>query len=228
MRFFAGLIFALLVAPVGAHTELSYETVTSYQFNACLKHAEEMNGGRENIYISWASGMSHTCLFSKRLAHEAQAFVVDQCEKTIPSIKRIYGISPPCFLVVSQGQILDKDYRQALSRSVPFPVKIQIFDDATGAFNIVEGTYTDYPKAFEGLLPVEMSFVLHANGVLFCDGVVRSAVLSTKVDFQADCFDKEFGGEAHLEKIFTFHGRYIATPSKLRITSNRSWIEIEF
>jgi hypothetical protein len=220
---------AILVLSFSVNAQAQPISATRYQLDSCLAFASENGYSERNIYVAWASGNVHTCRMSESSPESSRSYVVDECEKSLRLAERQFGDLDRCKLVVDGGQIIDSVYKHALSLWEPWPVEITIFDSVSGRpADRRRGTYSDFPIAYSGLVPVKWSFKLHFDEILICEGETTSNRDFSEVSFEVDCFDKVYVGVATPGKILRNDGLLIIVPEAVRITRGDSWIEVDF
>lgn len=220
------LIFAV---PNDAVAQSARASVTKYQYDRCMARPANYGGTALNIYVAWARGIAHTCLYSEYPPAQARAFVLKQCEKSLQRLRKNLKINAGCSIVIEQGRIADSAYRRALRSSQAVAVKVTVYDKDTNTTQPSSGTYADYPLKFKGPNPTEMGFELFAGSLKICTGKTSSRPLSLKVKFQATCFGNRFAGSARATKTIRHNDMLVVVPEKVRVTTRKgSWIEVRF
>lgn len=205
------------------------ESPTSFQHRDCFVFAKKNGWNDNNVYIAWVAGLGHACFVSDFPFRESWSEVLNDCEKYIKDVRKIFGFKEPCTLVVDRGKIVDSSYKDALSLWSPWPISVAIFDSLSGTgIDRSTGTYFDYPTKYSGKYPVEWHIELRAEGILICDGTAAIKPGSFKVRYSVDCFGEIFKGSSKLTKVVRNRGLILIAPEKVRIESKGSWIEIEF
>lgn len=197
-----------------------------YQYKRCFQRATELGGGKHNIYVAWASGLAHTCLFSEFPPNKARPFVLKKCEESMRKLRRQLSIQAPCILVVEKGNVLNGAYRRAVFQPTAISTTITVFDGKNQPRKL-QGVYRESPTKFDGPNATEFNFWLTGDRIPLCSGKIEAAAFN-RVRWKARCFDQEFEGLVRGEKAIVQRDLVYLVPHKARVEREGAWIEIEF
>lgn len=223
----AAWLICLLIwpSPTPVHAQSSQKSVTHYQYNQCMKRPAKYGGNARNLYVAWASGLAHTCLYSEFPAQEARPFALRQCEESMRILRRRFNVSAPCKIVLDQGNVVDRTYANAISKLTRVHGKVSLFNGTQSKPRVMKGVYEEYPTKFKGANPIELNFKLTGDDIPLCKGTVRAASIGL-VKFDAICFGQMFSGTSRSKKIIESGGLLFLAPEKIRIERDGSWIEL--
>ncbi|WP_299410607.1 hypothetical protein [uncultured Roseobacter sp.] len=197
-----------------------------YQYKRCFRRATELGGGKRNVYVAWASGLAHTCLFSEFPPNKARPFVLRKCEQSMRKLRRQLRVQTPCIIVVERGKVLDSVYRRAVFQPASILTAITVFDGKNQPRKM-QGVYRESPTKFEGPNATELNFWLTGDGIPLCSGKIVAAGFN-RARWKARCFDQEFEGVVRGAKTITQRGLVYLVPQKARVEREGAWIEVEF
>ena len=224
------LIFGFVSLLLGQTPAIAQnQSVTSAQFEQCMASPNEYGGTTSQVYVAWANGLAHTCLYSEFSRSEARAFALSQCERSMGVVRRRLGVTERCSIVVDQGVVVDQRYRNALRPTPPFPVSLTVYDAVSEEVQNLAGVYSDRATQFDGPNPIEFGFEIRTGNLIICEGILDSHTRSFRLNFRADCLGDTFSGTARAAGVVLFNDILVVVPETVRVRSSMgSWIEFRF
>ncbi|UWQ93024.1 hypothetical protein K3727_09670 [Rhodobacteraceae bacterium M382] len=219
--FFGQFVFGGPVKADGVSKSEAY-----YQYKRCFQRATELGGSKRNIYVAWASGLAHTCLFSEFPPNEARPFAIKKCEQSMRKLRRQLRIQAPCIIVVEKGNVLNSAYRRAVFQPTSFSTTITVFDGQNQPRKL-QGVYRESPTKFDGPNATEFNFWLTGDRIPLCSGKIVAAGFN-RARWKARCFDQEFEGLVRGAKAIVQRDLVYLVPQKVRVEREGAWIEVEF
>jgi hypothetical protein len=159
-------------------------SATRFQLNDFLAIAEQNGQNKRDVYVAWASGLFHTCVVSQGRPEVETRYALEQCENALQQAQISFYYRDKCEITVVRGEIVNAEYKRALSLWGPWDVEIVIFDSSLeNRLERRRGMYSDYPIAYDEVTAVAWKFKVELDGIVLCDGsiLVHSLIPETPI-----------------------------------------------